>query len=105
MTNKETAIIKKAYTCGYPVVNIYELLHSQILNLATRTVGFNEFYHTASLASPKTSFIPALFKTAPDNFWTVKTLTGSISRKMKFACQPIPIPYHAFDSQRPFGGK
>lgn len=51
--------IKDTYIYGYPIVGMYELLHNQVINSKTRVTGFNEFAHTATVASPKTSFIPA----------------------------------------------
>lgn len=38
---------------------MYELLYTQVIDPKTRVTNFNEFNHTATLASPKTSFIPA----------------------------------------------
>ncbi|UDN59029.1 DUF1254 domain-containing protein [Clostridioides sp. ES-S-0010-02] len=55
-TKKE---IVDVYVQGYPVVGMYELLYTQVVNPETKTTKFNEFEHTASVASPKTSFIPA----------------------------------------------
>ncbi|MCI9976082.1 DUF1254 domain-containing protein [Clostridioides difficile] len=51
--------VKNAYIYGYPIVGMYELLYTQIINPKTKTTSFNEFAHTATVASPKTSFIPA----------------------------------------------
>lgn len=51
--------VKNAYIYGYPIVGMYELLYTQIINPKTKTTNFNEFAHTATVASPKTSFIPA----------------------------------------------
>lgn len=54
-----TALAEEAYLYGFPLVGMYELLHSQIINPETKVSGFNEFSHTSTLASAKTSFIPA----------------------------------------------
>lgn len=59
MNKKQENLIKQAYTYGYPIVGMYELLYAQILNPQTRKTSFNEFAHTASIATPKTTFIPA----------------------------------------------
>ncbi|MBP8855161.1 MAG: DUF1254 domain-containing protein [Oscillospiraceae bacterium] len=52
-------IIKDTYLYGYPIVGMYELLHAQVMDANTKTSALNEFAHTAEVASPKTSFIPA----------------------------------------------
>lgn len=60
MHNKELyQTIKDVYIYGYPILGMYELLHTQVLNPAARTTGFNEFSHTAAVASPKTTWVPA----------------------------------------------
>lgn len=51
--------IEDEYIYGYPIVGMYELLYTQVIDPKTRVTNFNEFNHTATLASPKTSFIPA----------------------------------------------
>ena len=51
--------IQEAYIYGYPIMGMYELLYDQILNSTTKTANFNEFAHTATVADPKTSFVPA----------------------------------------------
>jgi hypothetical protein len=52
-------VATQAYIYGYPIVGMYELLYNQVLNPETHTARFNEFTHTSSLATAKTSFIPA----------------------------------------------
>ncbi|MGO1041945.1 DUF1254 domain-containing protein [Clostridioides difficile] len=52
-------IVKNTYIYGYPIVGMYDLLYTQIMNPQTKLTNFNEFAHTATVASPKTSFIPA----------------------------------------------
>lgn len=57
--NENITILKDAYIYGYPIVGMYELLYSQVLSPETKITDFHEFAHTASVASPKTSFVPA----------------------------------------------
>lgn len=52
-------IVKNTYIYGYPIVGMYELLYTQVINPQTKLTNFNEFAHTATVSSPKTSFIPA----------------------------------------------
>lgn len=51
--------IRAAYTYGYPIVGMYELLNAQLLDPKTKTSAFGEFAHTAALSTPETAFIPA----------------------------------------------
>lgn len=51
--------IKDTFIYGYPIVGMYELFNSQVLDPETRITGINEFLHVAQLSSPKTSFVPA----------------------------------------------
>lgn len=61
-------IVKNTYIYGHPIVGMYELLYTQIMNTQTRLTNFNEFAHTATVASTQTSFIPA-----PNNDTTYST--------------------------------
>lgn len=56
---KDVAAIKRAYTYGYPIVGMYELLSAQILESQTGASAFCSFAHTAELATPSTNFVPA----------------------------------------------
>lgn len=58
-SNETLRMTADAFTYAYPIVGMYELLNAQVLDVKTAVTGLNEFSHTAAVASPKTSFIPA----------------------------------------------
>lgn len=51
--------IEEAYIYTYPVVGMYTLLYEQVLDASKRKTSFYEFDHSAQLATPSTTFIPA----------------------------------------------
>lgn len=52
-------ITKDAYTYGYPILGMYDLLYKQVLDPSTKTTKMNEFLHVAVVSTPKTTFVPA----------------------------------------------
>lgn len=55
----EIEMVKQAYIDCYPLLGMYALLQEQLLDDRQNAAAFNEFSHTAQLATPETTFIPA----------------------------------------------